>query len=93
MSHVQADPLQRLELATLDLSKFKCAIVLCDERWLDPDNDDLNGIDTLDEPSVLRLDSLMMVVQVRGCWCAREHGCLGAYLIEKVLRKQTTVCH
>lgn len=65
LSHVMADPVQRAEMSHVDLSEFKCAIVLCDERWMDPDMDDTNGIDTLDQPSVLRLDATMMVVQVR----------------------------
>lgn len=62
--HVQLDPLQRSQMTKLDLSSFRCAIVLCDELWVDPDNDDSNGIDTIDEPSVLRLDALVMVVQL-----------------------------
>ena len=40
--------------------------MLCDELWVDPDQNDNNGTDALDEPSVLRLDSLVMVVQVGG---------------------------
>lgn len=31
VSHVKMDPLQRAQVARLDLSSFKCAIVLCDE--------------------------------------------------------------
>jgi hypothetical protein len=64
--HVTANPLQRSSLAAvLDVSVFRCALVLCDELWVDPDNNDANGLDSLDEPSVLRLDSLVMVAQVR----------------------------
>jgi hypothetical protein len=33
---------------------------------VDPDNNEANGLDSLDEPSVLRLDSLVMVAQVGG---------------------------
>jgi hypothetical protein len=32
VSHIQADPLQRVELAAVGLEGFKCAIVLCDEK-------------------------------------------------------------
>jgi hypothetical protein len=65
--HVLADPLQRSSLAgALDVSQFRCAVVLCDESWVDPDNNEANGLDSLDEPSVLRLDSLVMVAQVGG---------------------------
>ena len=38
--------------------------MLCDEHWVDPDMDESNGIDSIDEPSVLRLDALVMVTQV-----------------------------
>lgn len=38
--------------------------MLCDEQWVDADLDESNGIDSMDEPSVLRLDSLVMVTQV-----------------------------
>jgi len=31
---------------------------------VDPDSNDANGIESLDEPSVLRLDSLVMVTQL-----------------------------
>jgi hypothetical protein len=64
VSHVQADPLQRVQLAKLPLSRFRAALVLADERWADPDGDDSNGIDGIDEPSVLRQDALMVMVQV-----------------------------
>lgn len=63
--HVSANPLLRSSLAAkLDMAAFRCALVLCDELWVDPDKDDANGIDSLDEPSVLRLDSLVMVAQL-----------------------------
>jgi hypothetical protein len=53
--------------------------VLCDEQWVDPDLDDTNGIASIDEPDVLRLDALVMVTQVGeggGVWCkaAGVHG-------------------
>ncbi|KIZ07098.1 hypothetical protein MNEG_0853 [Monoraphidium neglectum] len=64
VSHVKMDPLQRNQVARLDLSSFKCAIVLCDEHWVDPDHDESNGIESTDEPSMLRLDALMMTVQL-----------------------------
>lgn len=64
VSHVMADPLQRTQLARIDITNISCAIVLCDERWVDPDMDDSNGVDSLDERDVLRLDSLVMVVQL-----------------------------
>lgn len=67
MRHVTANPLQRSSLAdALDVSTCRCALVLCDELWVDPDANEANGLDSLDEPSVLRLDSLVMVAQVGG---------------------------
>lgn len=38
--------------------------MLADAKWADPDMDDSNGIDSIDQPSVLRQDSLMVMVQV-----------------------------
>eukprot|EP00878_Enallax_costatus_P037607 GHUV01042494.1.p1 GENE.GHUV01042494.1~~GHUV01042494.1.p1 ORF type:complete len:301 (+),score=77.35 GHUV01042494.1:33-935(+) len=64
VSHVQADPLQRHQLAALPLSRFRAAVVLADERWIDPDMDDSNGIDSIDQPSLLRQDALMVMVQL-----------------------------
>lgn len=62
---MRANPLQRSSLAAkLDMSTFRCAVVLCDELWVDPDSNDGNGIDGVDEPSVLRQDSLVMVSQL-----------------------------
>lgn len=46
VSHVQADPEQRAQLAGLPLSRFRAAVVLADERWIDPDLDDSHGIDS-----------------------------------------------
>jgi hypothetical protein len=77
--HLTANPLQRSSLASaLDVSLFRCALVLCDELWVDPDNNDANGLDSLDEPSVLRLDSMVMVAQVNlglQCLCRYDAGC------------------
>ncbi|GBF91919.1 hypothetical protein Rsub_04643 [Raphidocelis subcapitata] len=65
--HIRADPLQRgklrLALGKL-LPQFHCALVLCDHSWLDPDRDDANGLGSVDAPSVLRIDSLIMTVQL-----------------------------
>lgn len=62
--------------------------MLCDEQWVDPDSNEANGIDSLDEPSVLRLDSMVMVAQlnmrklrfsaslpdINIIWCVRHAG-------------------
>jgi hypothetical protein len=65
VSHVALDPLQRSQLAGLPLGRFRTAVVLADERWVDADGDESNGIDGVDQPSVLRQDSLMVMVQVQ----------------------------
>ncbi|KAF8072953.1 hypothetical protein HT031_000613 [Scenedesmus sp. PABB004] len=64
--HVQANPLVRSSIAAkLDVTGFRCAMVLCDELWVDHDGNEANGIDgDVDAPSVLRMDSLVMVAQL-----------------------------
>ncbi|KAL6749116.1 hypothetical protein V8C86DRAFT_3032280 [Haematococcus lacustris] len=64
VSHLQADPLQRHELMAVGLEGFKCAIVLCDDKWIDPDQDSANGIDELRQRDMLRLDAMVMMVQL-----------------------------
>jgi hypothetical protein len=56
--------LTALLLLLLLLCARSAAIVLADAVWADPDGDDRNGIDSIDQPSVLRQDSLMVMVQV-----------------------------
>ncbi|KAG2488904.1 hypothetical protein HYH03_012534 [Edaphochlamys debaryana] len=63
--HLKADPLQRSEMAAhVDVTQLKAALVLCDERWVDPDLDQTNGVDSLCQADMLRLDSLVMMVQL-----------------------------
>ncbi|KAK9866656.1 hypothetical protein WJX84_009216 [Apatococcus fuscideae] len=63
--HVQGDPLERSELQErVDLTKFRCAIILCDEGWIDPDLDTSNGIQIEEEGDLLRLDSMLLMVQL-----------------------------
>lgn len=45
-------------------SKCAAAPPLPTQQWVDPDCDESNGIESADEPSMLRLDALMMTVQV-----------------------------
>ncbi|KAK9850097.1 hypothetical protein WJX84_009691, partial [Apatococcus fuscideae] len=61
---VQGNPLRFRELHKLDVKRYKCAIVLCDALWLDPDADDLNGIETKEKRDFLRLDAMIMMVQL-----------------------------
>eukprot|EP00798_Chlamydomonas_sp_ICE-L_P025812 gene25812-11487_t len=53
--HVHADPMLRGELQRIEIRQFK---------WVDPDLDETNGIDTLQRHDMLRLDAMMMMVQL-----------------------------
>lgn len=64
VSHVIADPRQRLELAQVGVHRFTAALLLCDEAWVDPDLDSSNGVDELRAQDMLRLDAMLMVVQL-----------------------------
>ncbi len=44
--------------------RFTAAIVLCDALWADPDKDSSNGIDVRVQLDFLRLDSMIMMVQL-----------------------------
>lgn len=67
------DPLRRDQLAVLPLHRFRAAIVLADEGWsgsetleegLDGQRKTIVASDVIDQPSVLRQDALMVMVQV-----------------------------
>lgn len=74
VSHVMLDPLRRAQLAALPLHRFRSAIVLADERWASSSSESVEErladrqpvSDVMDQPSVLRQDALMVMVQVRG---------------------------
>lgn len=46
------------------VSRYKCVIVMCDQQWLDPDLDARNGIMMAKQKDMLRLDSMIMMVQL-----------------------------
>lgn len=80
VSHVSLDPLRRDQLAVLPLHRFRAAIVLADEGWGAGDSGEAGKQaqmqmqqqqqamaspgDVIDQPSVLRQDALMVMVQV-----------------------------
>jgi hypothetical protein len=74
VSHVMLDPLRRDQLAVLPLHRFRAAIVLADddgwgtssEGTDDHTPDQRANTDAIDQPSVLRQDALMVMVQVSG---------------------------
>lgn len=61
----RGDPLKMQQLRhRLDVTAYKCAIILCDQSWLDPDLDLSNGIAISSQVGMLRLDSLVLAVQL-----------------------------
>jgi len=44
--------------------RYKCVIVLCDSQWADPDLDSSNGIQMNSLRDMLRIDSMLMMVQL-----------------------------
>ena len=62
---VRGDPLRSQQIKRrIDVTAYKCAIVLCDQSWLDPDLDLSNGLQLRSQSDMLRLDSLVMAVQL-----------------------------
>ncbi len=59
------NPPERKELnSALVGRRFKCCIVLCDLAWLDPDMKVSNGISATEQRDMLRLDAMIMMVQM-----------------------------
>jgi hypothetical protein len=46
------------------LRSYKCAVVLCDMSWLDPDMEVANGIAATEQSDMLRLDAMILMVQL-----------------------------
>jgi hypothetical protein len=44
--------------------RYKSAVVLCDMEWVDPDLRVANGIAISDQGDMLRLDAMLMTVQL-----------------------------
>ncbi|KAK9903985.1 hypothetical protein WJX75_001909 [Coccomyxa subellipsoidea] len=63
--HVYGDPLKYRDLESkLEVQRFNSAIVLCDAAWVDPDQNAANGIALRTKDDMLRLDSMVMNVQL-----------------------------
>ena len=61
----QGNPLAAESFETLvDISEYSCAMCLCDRLWVDPDADSSNGVDFMEERDMLRLDSMLLLVQL-----------------------------
>lgn len=63
--HVYGDPLRYRDLESkMEVQRFNSAIVLCDAAWVDPDQNAANGIALRTKDDMLRLDSMVMNVQL-----------------------------
>jgi hypothetical protein len=93
---VSLDPLRRDQLAVLPLHRFRAAIVLADEGWsgsetleesMDGRLETIVASDVIDQPSVLRQDALMVMVQVNTngqldhlqCGCQGQQNMISQY--------------
>lgn len=62
---VRGDPLKINQMRRrIDVTEYKCAIILCDFSWQDPDLDPSNGLTMISQADTLRLDALVMTVQL-----------------------------
>jgi len=65
LMHIKGNPLNRKELdRKIDIERYKSAVVLCDMEWIDPDLRVANGIAISDQNDMLRLDAMLMTVQL-----------------------------
>ena len=65
VSHCYGNPLNAETFESLvDISNYSCAMCLCDNKWVDPDSDSTNGVDFLEQSDMLRLDSMLLLVQL-----------------------------
>lgn len=63
--HVYGDPLKYRDLESkIEVQRFNSAIVLCDAAWVDPDQNAANGIALRTKDDMLRLDAMIMSVQL-----------------------------
>lgn len=69
----------------MHVRRFRCAILLCDHIWVDPDMTAANGVEMGEEDDMLRLDSMMLMMQLNlrqivevrrdlwvGCWAGGQ---------------------
>mmetsp|Transcript_30448 Transcript_30448/g.72452 ORF Transcript_30448/g.72452 Transcript_30448/m.72452 type:complete len:898 (+) Transcript_30448:202-2895(+) len=85
VTYIMGDPLSSQELAKLPLETFGTIIIVCDKGWLDPDVDANNGIDARDTADMLRMDAMLMTVQITIRMLLSRRGCKNVRIItEKV---------
>jgi hypothetical protein len=64
VSYVRGDPLVTADIEALPLKSFSNIVVLIDKAWMDTDKDDTNGMGASDTNDMLRLDAMVMMVQL-----------------------------
>jgi hypothetical protein len=85
VDHISGDPLNPQQLEELPLERYNSIIILCDKSWMDPDVDSSNGIDARDTGDMLRIDSLVMMVQINARTILTKRGCRNVkVIVEKV---------
>lgn len=63
--HLHGDPMAPGTFTSvIDIAEYACAMCLCDQKWVDPDADASNGVDFLEQRDMLRLDSMLLLVQL-----------------------------
>ena len=64
VSYTRGDPLVPADIEALPLESYSNIVVLIDKAWMDTDKDDTNGMGATDTADMLRLDSVVMMVQL-----------------------------
>ena len=87
---MQGNPLAAETFESLvNMAEYSCAVCLCDRLWVDPDNDSSNGVDFMEEKDMLRLDSMLLLVQLHIRYALKAQARLRSYT---VLRGMTCGC-
>jgi hypothetical protein len=94
-STVQGNPLAAETFETLvDMGEYSCAMCLCDRLWVDPDAESSNGVDFMEEKDMLRLDSMLLLVQlhIRHALQAKARAPLPPVCCMPVVHTQQSCC-
>jgi len=63
VEHIVGNPVLATHMSRVDVTQFSSAVVFCDFAWMDPDMDLSNGQE-MDRASMLRLDAIILAVQL-----------------------------
>ncbi|KAK9908516.1 hypothetical protein WJX75_009020 [Coccomyxa subellipsoidea] len=72
--HIEANPLHRESFQKVDLGNVKCALVVCDNQWRDASSTEESNEEHLQAQDYLRLDSMILVVQLNIRTILEEQG-------------------